>query len=136
MTQEGRATGAQVYQPPGTADEFQLVQIWRDLLGVEKIGITDSFFDLGGNSLSAVQMMARVRESFGTSLSLRQLFEKPTVSALALMLDVSRSGIAASASGERSMAPPPCSKRPCYLPISCLWRSYPANRRAPTTGCC
>ncbi|WP_248802866.1 thioester reductase domain-containing protein [Pseudomonas sp. MWU13-2100] len=105
LTQEGRATGAQVYQPPGTADEFQLVQIWRDLLGVEKIGITDSFFDLGGNSLSAVQMMARVRESFGTSLSLRQLFEKPTVSALALMLDVSRSGIAASASGERSMAP-------------------------------
>lgn len=105
LTHDGRAAGAQVYQPPGTADEFQLVQIWRDLLGVDKIGITDSFFDLGGNSLSAVQMMARVRETFGSSLSLRQLFEKPTVSALAQMLDVSRSGIAASASGDRSMAP-------------------------------
>ncbi|WP_218179829.1 thioester reductase domain-containing protein [Pseudomonas gingeri] len=104
LTQDGRASGAQLYHPPGTADEFQLVQIWRDLLGVDKIGITDSFFDLGGNSLSAVQMMARVRETFGTSLSLRQLFEKPTVHALAQMLDVSRSGIASATPGKRSMA--------------------------------
>jgi thioester reductase-like protein len=94
---------ASAFCPARTPDELQLVQIWRDLLGTERIGINDSFFDLGGNSLTAVQMVARVRETFDAKISLRELFEKPTIAALTSMLNVARTGVQAYDPGGRSM---------------------------------
>ena len=62
------------YTAPRTPVEEELVRIWTDLLGVERIGVHDDFFELGGNSLSAVRMVSEVREQIGVELPLRTLF--------------------------------------------------------------
>ena len=64
---------------PRTPIEQQLATIWRELLGVEDLGVEDSFFELGGHSLLATQLVARVREAFGLDVPLRHLLERPTV---------------------------------------------------------
>jgi thioester reductase-like protein len=102
---EPASVAAATYAPPTTPEEMRLVQIWRDLLGADRIGVSDNFFDLGGNSLTIVQMAARVREAFGVSIGLKQLFENPTVAALAGMLNSSRAGALPVEAGARSMAP-------------------------------
>ncbi|HET6977265.1 MAG TPA: amino acid adenylation domain-containing protein [Pyrinomonadaceae bacterium] len=66
-----------------TPVEELLLSVWRELLGVEQIGIEDDFFELGGHSLLATQLMSRMRNAFGVEVPLRQLFEGPTVAELA-----------------------------------------------------
>lgn len=56
-----------------------LAKVWADLLGVERVGVHDNFFDLGGHSLLATQVVSQVRNAFEVELSLRTLFENPTV---------------------------------------------------------
>jgi acyl carrier protein len=68
---------------PRTPIEAALAEIWAQLLGVDRIGVNDSFFDLGGHSLLATQLVSQVRETFSVELPLRRLFETPTVAALA-----------------------------------------------------
>jgi amino acid adenylation domain-containing protein/non-ribosomal peptide synthase protein (TIGR01720 family) len=67
---------------PRTASEEILVGIWTKVLAVE-VGIDDNFFELGGHSLSATQVIAQVRNAFGTEVPLRQLFEQPTIALFA-----------------------------------------------------
>src|SRR5205085_12440709 len=62
--------------------EETLAAIWAGLLGVERVGIRDDFFELGGDSILSIQIVARAREA-GLHLSLKQLFEHPTVAELA-----------------------------------------------------
>jgi amino acid adenylation domain-containing protein len=71
------------YAPPETPVEETLSTIWRDVLGVDRVGIDDDFFDLGGHSLLAVKMLARVQESFGLELYLGSVFDHSTVRELA-----------------------------------------------------
>jgi acyl transferase domain-containing protein/aryl carrier-like protein len=88
------------YVAPGSAVEKQLVEIWCGLLGLDRVGIHDNFFQLGGHSLLGVQLVSRMRESFGVDLSLRALFETPTVAALAqTVAEGGGSGDGAAASG-------------------------------------
>ena len=61
--------------------------IWAQVLGVEPIGVQDDFFDLGGHSLLATQIMFRLRDTFQAEISLRILFEKPTIEELALAVE-------------------------------------------------
>jgi thioester reductase-like protein len=68
---------------PRTSVEKQLAEIWAKLLGLEKVGIHDNFFDLGGHSLLITQLLAQVRDTFKVDLSLRTLFEVPTVANIA-----------------------------------------------------
>ncbi|BAU16014.1 amino acid adenylation domain-containing protein (plasmid) [Leptolyngbya sp. NIES-3755] len=68
---------------PRTTIETALADIWSQLLGRDRIGIHDTFFDLGGDSLLATQVISRVREVFSVEVSLRNLFEEPTVAKLA-----------------------------------------------------
>ncbi|MFP2957382.1 amino acid adenylation domain-containing protein [Myxococcus sp. 1LA] len=76
-----------VYEAPRTPIEVQLAAIWRDVLAVEQVGARDSFFDLGGQSMKAVQVVARIQETWKVDVSLRALFEHPTLEALAKHLE-------------------------------------------------
>jgi acyl carrier protein len=64
---------------PRTAAEERMASIWAQVLGITKIGVHDNFFDVGGHSLLATQLISRLREAFGADLSLRHLFEAPTI---------------------------------------------------------
>ena len=71
----------------GSETALQLVRIWQELLGVERISLHDNFFSLGGHSLLATQFIARVRTRFGIELSLAMLFEAPTIAGMAALID-------------------------------------------------
>ena len=81
-----RAPVKQAFTPPRTPAEETLAKIWRELLVQSEIGIDDNFFEIGGHSLLAMQLMARVRKEFQAELSLRQIFEAPTIAELADVL--------------------------------------------------
>ncbi len=72
------------YVEPGTDLERQLAAIWSDLLGIDRVGVHDNFFDLGGHSLLGIRFLSRLEAGLGVELSLRALFEAPTVAALAV----------------------------------------------------
>lgn len=71
---------------PRDATELQLVSIWENLLGIQPIGVTDNFFEVGGDSLLAVRLFAQIKEAFGKSLHLATLFQAPTIDELALII--------------------------------------------------
>jgi acyl carrier protein len=73
-----------------------MVEIWRDVLGRPDIGVLDDFFDLDGNSMHAIQVIARIRETCGVSVRAIDFFESPTVAALA-------AAVAAQAPAERPL---------------------------------
>jgi non-ribosomal peptide synthetase component F len=74
---------------PRTLVEETLANIWAKVLGFERVGVHDNFFDLGGHSLLGTQVMSRTREALQVDLPLRILFEAPTVAELALRVDCS-----------------------------------------------
>jgi NAD(P)-dependent dehydrogenase (short-subunit alcohol dehydrogenase family) len=74
---------AVLYTPAENETEQSLVGIWQNLFGLAPIGIHDDFFDLGGHSLMATQVLAYVRKHWQVDLSLRDLFESTTIAALA-----------------------------------------------------
>jgi amino acid adenylation domain-containing protein len=77
-----------VYTPPQTEREEQIAKIWEDLLHVEKVGIKDDFFELGGTSIVAMQIMARLERETGKRLPLASLFTANTVEKLARQLEL------------------------------------------------
>ncbi len=85
-TTHGRPGLATPYVAPTTPTEAALAEVWQELLGVAPVGIHDSFFDLGGHSLMASQLVARLSARFGAEVPLVALFEAPTVAALAVRL--------------------------------------------------
>jgi acyl carrier protein len=71
---------------PVTANEVLLAGLWAEALGLERIGIHDNFFQLGGHSLTAMQIVSRVRKQFGMRISYREFFDHPTLSDLSEFL--------------------------------------------------
>jgi acyl carrier protein len=69
--------------------EELIAGIWAAVLNLDKFGIHDNFFDLGGHSLKATQVVSRLRETFRIDLALRVLFEAPTVAELAVRVEQS-----------------------------------------------
>jgi acyl transferase domain-containing protein len=65
----------------------RLAALWRTLLGLERVADTDDFFDLGGNSLSAVELIGGIRTEFGLRLSIIAIFDNPTVAGLAAAIE-------------------------------------------------
>lgn len=74
------------YVAPRTPLEEELTEILRELLNAERIGVLDSFFEMGGFSLLATQLSSRISERFGIELSLREIFEAPTVDGLSQLI--------------------------------------------------
>src|SRR4029077_16547152 len=74
----------QAYEPPRTEVEQILCSLWAKLLGAGAVGINDDFFKIGGQSLLAAQLAARIPEAIGVELPVEQIFQTPTVAALAL----------------------------------------------------
>jgi amino acid adenylation domain-containing protein len=71
------------YVPPRTPLEQVLADIWGEVLGLSRIGVTDDFFVLGGHSLAAMRVVSRIEDLLGVELRLRTLFESPTIGELA-----------------------------------------------------
>ncbi|MFY0567273.1 amino acid adenylation domain-containing protein [Archangium lansingense] len=71
------------YVAPRTPLEEKLAGFWAEVLRLEKVGLHDNFFDAGGHSLLAMQLVARVREAVGVELPLRAVFESPTLGGMA-----------------------------------------------------
>src|SRR5690606_26916735 len=89
--------------PPRSELEHAIAGIWRELLGVEEVGVHDSFFDLGGHSLLLVQLHQRLQEELGADLTMVELFEFPTIAGWAqgsASLDDARSRRGARAADE------------------------------------
>ncbi len=74
------------YIAPRTQTESMLAKIWAELLNVERVGIHDNFFDLGGDSLLTVRLMKQIHKHFERELSLSTLFLNPTIESLAACL--------------------------------------------------
>ena len=70
------------YLAPGNKSEIILVNIWKKLLQITKIGINDNFFDLGGHSLQAMNLMALIHQELQTEIPLSIIYEKPTIAEL------------------------------------------------------
>ena len=70
--------------PPRTPAEATLARIWEEVLRLERVGIHDHLFEIGGHSLLATQIIARIREAFQIALSLRALYDAPTIAELAV----------------------------------------------------
>ncbi|HEX2269383.1 MAG TPA: amino acid adenylation domain-containing protein, partial [Pyrinomonadaceae bacterium] len=93
-----------VFTAPRTPVEEAVSAIWAEVLGLQKPGVHDNFFDLGGHSLLATQVISRVRKVFAVELSLRTLFDGPTIGELAERIEEGlRDG--------RSVETPPLVKR-------------------------
>jgi acyl carrier protein len=85
-----RTPAERPFTPARTPDEESLVSIWREFLGVERVGVHDDFFELGGHSIQITKMLARVSEVFGVELTLGDFFESSQVGGLAARISRER----------------------------------------------
>jgi amino acid adenylation domain-containing protein len=74
------SVASRAYEAPVGEVEQTIAEIWQELLGLERVGRHDHFFELGGHSLLAVRLTARVQEAFDVDVSLKSVFEEPTLS--------------------------------------------------------
>ncbi|WP_241427966.1 condensation domain-containing protein, partial [Clostridium saccharobutylicum] len=72
---DGSLNTGKVYEEPTNEIEEKLVHIWRKVLGINKLGINDNFFDLGGDSLNAVRIIAAINKELNVEISLRDMFD-------------------------------------------------------------
>ena len=98
------------YTPPRNASEELVAGVWSRLLGVERVGAHDGFFELGGTSLLGVACALRLREVFGGEVTLADLLRDPTVAGMA--------AIALSAADQGAAAPIPVADRTAPIPAS------------------
>lgn len=75
------------YVPPSNDVERKLADIFQELLGIEPIGIYDNFFALGGDSLTGTVLISQIRKNFQVEIPVRSLFEAPTITELALVIE-------------------------------------------------
>jgi acyl carrier protein len=77
----------QEFIAPRTQSEKNLAKLWSEVLNIEEISIQDNFFDLGGHSLSAVQVTVKIAQAYNVELSLQAFFQASTLADLATKLE-------------------------------------------------
>ncbi|MCP5150475.1 MAG: amino acid adenylation domain-containing protein [Chromatiales bacterium] len=117
-----RIGAATAHVEPATDTERRLAEIWKPLLGVERVGRGDGFFALGGHSLGAARVLNRVRHTFGVDLALRDLFDAPTLAGLAARID------AGTGRAESTATPIPVTPRPSAPEDPALAASFGQER--------
>ena len=112
--EQAQAGAFETFVAPRTPIEEVLAGLWSEILNVERVGADADFFDLGGHSLLATQLVSRAREIFHADVSLRQLFEHPTVAGFAASIEE------AQRAGQPFEAAPPIRQVPRegLLPLS------------------
>jgi acyl carrier protein len=75
------------YVPPSGELEQGLVELWSEFLGISSIGIEDNLFELGGDSLLAMQLLAKIRLAYGVEIHPTVFFRSPTIAASALLVE-------------------------------------------------
>jgi acyl carrier protein len=78
------------YTAPRNKVEQTIAEVWQELLGIDRVGSHDNFFNLGGHSLTALQVLSRLRRAFQIDLSVRAILETPTVAGLAEVIERTR----------------------------------------------
>jgi acyl transferase domain-containing protein len=81
------AGGADLDARRSVVTEQIIADIWREVFGIEDIGVNADFFELGGNSLIGIQLMSRIRKTFDTQLPMSKFFESPTIAGLTSMIE-------------------------------------------------
>ncbi len=107
---DGAAASAPTETLAGASVESVVTQIWRDLLGVDDVGLDEDFFDLGGHSLIAIRLMSRLGRDLGVRLELADLLGAPTIETLAARLrevDPDVDGRLSADSGDQAVAGQP-----------------------------
>ncbi|WP_437733786.1 amino acid adenylation domain-containing protein [Sorangium sp. So ce1335] len=110
------ASEPQEYVAPRTPIEETLAEFWREVLGVERVGAHDDFFDLGGNSLSSTLVLVRIQETWGVEVPARRIFQTPTLAAFAAAIESEQAAVGRADDG----ATP---RRPAYPPLVPVARS-------------
>ncbi|HET9651746.1 MAG TPA: condensation domain-containing protein, partial [Usitatibacter sp.] len=108
MAEHGKRLAA-----PSTATEQALWDLWRRVLGIDAIGVDESFFELGGQSLHATQLLSAIAGRFGARWSLRDIFATPTIAAQARRIESTAVPAAAAAAG-----PAPAASGPRAMPLA------------------
>lgn len=85
-TAKGRPKMSVPFVAPRDETEEYVAGMWRDLLGIDEIGVRDSFFELGGQSLLAMQLVGRLRDAHGIELPLGEIFQEATVATIAQLI--------------------------------------------------
>ncbi|MCX6315874.1 MAG: amino acid adenylation domain-containing protein, partial [Bacteroidetes bacterium] len=109
-TSRDRTTEKEQYTPPNSETEIILAEIWKKILNRENIDIHQNFFVIGGHSLLATRVMTSIRKEMRVSLSVGDLFRKPTIAELAELVDT-----------KKNLSPTPpitVEKRPALIPLS------------------
>ena len=115
-----RTDANEAYVAPRSATERTLANIWQEVLKVEKVGINDNFFGLGGHSLLLVHAQSKVSEALRVNVSMIELFKYPTVSALAEHLSDRR----------RPIPAPPATRNQAEMRLEALNRQRQLRQRA------
>ncbi|MEV6338623.1 amino acid adenylation domain-containing protein [Nocardia vinacea] len=115
------------YLAPRTSVEQAVAEVFGEVLGSEQVGVDQSFFELGGNSLSATKVVARINSSLGSTIALRDLFDAPTVAQLSARVIPATDG----KPGRFALAP---RIRPDRIPLSpAQQRMWVLNRMDPAS---
>ncbi|GGO05548.1 non-ribosomal peptide synthetase [Saccharibacillus kuerlensis] len=117
---EPQARETAAYEPAAGEEEGRLHILWREVLGHDRFGVLDRFFDIGGHSLQAAVLRARIERDFGVNLSIRELFEYTTVRTQAAVI--------AERAGMRNASLPQHLSIPAVLPTD-HYPAYPAQSR-------
>ena len=75
---------------PSSDDEIGILSIWTEVLGLDVISVEANFFEIGGHSLLATQVISRIRKFFNIEISLKSVFESPTIRSLSLLVETAR----------------------------------------------